>query len=102
MRNEVKSGESVCCAWVSADQPPVQNTDSSRYFVVLTTGNMRFIAWLDEDGNFETNGSDGRRYVLWNAWGYIELPKAPPQRELIELAHKRAREEHNAEGQHHE
>ena len=68
----------------------MNNADSSRYFVVLTTGNMRFIAWLNEDGDFETHGTDGRCYVLWNAWGYIELPKAPPQRKLIDLAHSRA------------
>lgn len=97
MQNEMKSGKSDYCAWVSIDNPPENDADDSRYFVVLTTGNMRFIAWLNEDGDFETYRSDGYRYVLWNAWGYIELPKAPPRRKLIELAQRRARQEHNKE-----
>jgi len=65
--------------WQSAQNPPVDRLDIERYFVVVTRGGMRFVAWRDGEQWIIHKPSESGTMTLDNVRLWLELPRLDDQ-----------------------
>lgn len=65
--------------WQSEENPPVDRLDIERYFVVVTRGGMRFVAWRDGEQWIIHKPYESGTMTLDNVRLWLELPKLDDQ-----------------------